>query len=98
MNTPCRPRVRPVAGELNPPQPAPRPDPLHSLSPARIGLRRRRILSCLLCVLGLSLAACGQRGPLYLPDESGPSAAGEAAPAADQGAATGEEDDDEETS
>ena len=52
----------------------------------------RLIAAVFLCSLLLGLAACGQRGPLYLPDEETPGGATqEESPGPD-------EDDDEETS
>ena len=51
----------------------------------------------LCCCLSLFLAACGQRGPLYLPEENDPPAATEVENLEEEQAQENEEDADEET-
>jgi predicted small lipoprotein YifL len=52
----------------------------------------------LCCCLGLSLAACGQRGPLFLPEEAEQTQRPETAAEAQEEDGENSEEDDEETS
>ena len=57
--------------------------------------RTRLILACFCATLLMMIAACGQRGPLYLPEDT-ESGAARAEQAVEDGQQSGEEDEDEE--
>ena len=66
-------------------------NPSSDLSHTRLAIRR--LPAVLLGCIFLALTACGQRGPLYLPDE-----AAQPEPPAQQAREENEEENDEETS
>jgi predicted small lipoprotein YifL len=61
----------------------------------RIGIPHITVIIC--CCTALSLAACGQRGPLFLPQSEEQSEGGETITGAEENAGKNDEESDQET-